>query len=81
MNPEKEHPTGKIVVVFGGVTKETLYTGECSGYYTGPTICIDDGSDHGIVWAANLCRMATSEEATEYWKDRAMKAEEKLNAM
>jgi hypothetical protein len=49
-----------------------------TGYYDCPSALIDTGNGHQAAWALHLCRPATPEEAEQFWRDRALAAEEKL---
>lgn len=57
------------------------FMGVMVGYYDCPTALIVDSKDgRSSAWAAHLCRPATTEEAQEFWRDRALKAEAELSA-
>jgi len=67
----------EIVAATWGGTNELKYLSEVLGYMAEPTYVLrrpDGRTEH---WAASLVREATQEETITYWRDRALKAEQK----
>lgn len=66
----------KIVAAMYG-TGEINYFSEVIGYMAEPTYVLKRPDGRTQHWAASLVREATPEETIAYWRDRALKAEQK----
>jgi hypothetical protein len=70
---------GKPVITFTAPDPQGRHSmGILVGYYDCPTALIDYGDGMQHAWALHLCRAPTGEETAEYWRERALAAEQKL---
>lgn len=68
---------GKVIVMqFGTGNKRGML--ECRAFADFPTVSGLDEDGRWSSWGAHMSRIATPEEAADYWRDRAMAAEHKL---
>lgn len=67
----------KVLVAFTGGDPSRMphFIGEAVSYMDRPTFQLQSGDKH-ISWSADLIREPTTEELIEYWKNRALDAEE-----
>ncbi|WP_332689476.1 hypothetical protein [Devosia sp.] len=67
-----------VLVAFCNDSKDhPHFMGEAIGYYDQPVYMLQSNGKE-CTWAASLCREATPEEAIEYWRNRALKAEDTM---
>lgn len=77
--------TNKVVCAYFESSKpedEPNFIGVMVGFYDHPTALIDTGDGlHPHAWSGNLVREATREEEVEFWRNRAIKAEEQVERL
>ena len=69
-----EYEPGRVMVALNGVDGSVIYIGETVSYLDEPSWTFRSGRN----WAASICRPATAEEEIEYWRKRALNAEDAL---
>jgi hypothetical protein len=74
---------GLVVVGFDASDPEMrpTHVGPMRGYMPDPTVLIEVAPDNVVSWSVRICRLATSEEAIEYWRQRAVQAEIDLQGL
>lgn len=74
---------GLVVIGFSGgdPTGAPCHVGPMRGYMPQPTVLIEVAPGSVVHWAQSLCRLATPEEAIDYWRRRAEAAEVELRGM
>lgn len=66
----------KVIVAFTAPDQDRVhFAGIMVGHHAHPVNLIDTGDGVHRAWATHLCRLATHEEAVDFWRRRALSAE------